>query len=81
MAYERARQIEQRFQQAIALIEGQPVDAKRLAEALSVSTPTAHRIVAELRRRGFAIRSVHDDQGWRYELLRNSTGSTPERVL
>ena len=78
MTYERTGQIEQRFGHAIAVIESGSADARRLADALRVSRPTAHRIVAELRRRGFVIRSVHDEQGWRYELV--SRPDSPSRA-
>ncbi len=68
MPYERALQIEQRFQQAIKLITQNSHNARQLAEALSVSRPTVQRIVAELKRRGYVIRAVRDEHGWRYEL-------------
>jgi len=69
MTYERAHRIEQRFRRAVALIEAGSADAQRLAIELDVSRPTVHRMVNELRRRGCIIRSVHDEEGWRYELL------------
>ncbi len=69
MPYERSRKIEERFQKAIDLIAESSLDAKHLAATLSVSRPTAQRITSELKRRGYKIRSVHDDHGWHYELL------------
>ncbi|MGH2561651.1 MAG: HTH domain-containing protein [Thermomicrobiales bacterium] len=68
MTYERTRQIELRFRRAATLIEQRTINARQLANALDVSQPTAHRIVAELRRRGYQIRAVRERQGWRYEL-------------
>ena len=68
MTYERARQIEERFQQAVRLIEKEPFNGRELAAALEVSTSTVQRIIAELRRRGYSIRSVREASGWRYEL-------------
>ena len=68
MPYERAFQIEQRFQRAVELIVKRPHDARRLAEALGVSRPTVQRLVAELKRRGYVIRAVRDEYGWHYEL-------------
>lgn len=68
MPYERARQIEQRFQLVVKLIEEDSLNARKLAASLSVSQATLHRIITELRRRGYVIRSVRDTQGWRYEL-------------
>ena len=69
MTYERTQQIEQRFQRAIYIIMQNSHNARELAAALGVSQPTVQRIVAELRRRGYVIRSVRDEHGWRYELL------------
>jgi len=69
MPYERSRQIEKRFRQAIRLIEKEPLNARELAAALEVSTSTVQRTIAELRRRGHPIRSVREADGWRYELL------------
>lgn len=73
MPYERTRQIEQRFEQVIRLIRQNSPNAKKLAEAFSVSPTTIHRIITELRNRGYVIQSVRDTQGWRYELI-----STPQ---
>jgi biotin operon repressor len=75
MPYERARQIEQRFIRAIKLICQNSLNAEKLAASLHCSQPTVHRIIAELRLRGYIIRAVHDNQGWRYELI----GSPPSR--
>ena len=69
MPYERTRQIEQRFQKAILLIGKKQMNSKQLALELGVSQPTIQRIVSELRNRGFQIRSVRDESGWRYELI------------
>lgn len=68
MTYERATQIEKRFQQTVRLIKKEPLNARELAAALEVSTSTVQRIIAELRRRGYSIRSVREASGWRYEL-------------
>jgi len=69
MSYERSCQIEQRFEQAVELITENSHSARQLAEALGVSRPTVHRIIAELKRRGYVIRAVRDEYGWRYERL------------
>ena len=68
MPYERTRVIERRFEKAVDLISKGSLNARQLAMVLSVSQPTAQRIVAELKRRGYKICSVHDDHGWHYEL-------------
>jgi len=69
MPYERTRKIEQRFQRAVDLLVKNRLNARQLALELDVSRPTAQRIIMELRRRGYTIRSVRDESGWRYELV------------
>jgi len=71
MPYERSRQIEQRFQRTIKLISQNSHSARQLAEALGVSRPTVHRMITELKRRGYVIRAVRDEYGWSYELVSN----------
>ena len=73
MPYERTRQIEMRFHETVRLIAAEQLNARQLAAALSVSPATVQRLIAELRRRGYSIRSVHDASGWRYELLDQHT--------
>jgi biotin operon repressor len=68
MPYERSREIEQRFDKAIDLLGRTQSNAGQLALGLGVSRPTAQRIITELRKRGYKIRSVRDESGWRYEL-------------
>lgn len=69
MPYERTLEIEQRFRKAVELIGKKQLNAGQLAEELGVSRPTAQRIITELRRRGYKIRSIRDESGWRYELV------------
>lgn len=69
MLYERSRQIEQRFQKTVDLIKKNAMNAGQLALELGVSRPTTHRIISELKLRGYIIRSIRDEQGWRYELV------------
>ncbi len=69
MPYERAREIEQRFQKAIYILSKNHLNSKQLALKLGTSRPTAQRIITELRIRGYKIRSVRDESGWRYELV------------
>ena len=68
MHYERTRKIEERFQRALTMIQGKRLNAGQLALDLGVSRPTAHRIINELKRRGYSIRSVHEEHGWSYEV-------------
>lgn len=69
MPYERTLEIEQRFRKAVELMGKKQLNAGQLAEELGVSRPTAQRIITELRRRGYKIRSIRDESGWRYELV------------
>jgi len=73
MPYERTWEIERRFQRAVDLLGRKQLNAGQLALELGVSRPTAQRIVTELRRRGYKIRSVRDESGWRYELVGGQT--------
>ncbi|MGM0687750.1 MAG: HTH domain-containing protein [Promethearchaeati archaeon] len=77
MSFERTNQIQQRFDRAIDLISKTSVNARQLALALGVSRPTVQRIVTELKRRGYQIRAVRDDNGWRYELADKSPSTRP----
>jgi predicted transcriptional regulator len=69
MYYTRTSQIERRFAEALEIIKTSTVNTNTLAAKLKISRPTAMRIVGELRRRGYLIRSVHDGIGWRYEFI------------
>ncbi len=69
MPYERSRQIERRFQRVIDLITHNSMNAKKISTSIHVSQATTHRIITELRNRGYNIRSVRDDHGWCYELV------------
>jgi Mn-dependent DtxR family transcriptional regulator len=68
MPYERSRKIEERFRKTLVLIQDRRLNAGQLASELGVSRPTAHRIINELKRRGYSIRSVHEEHSWSYEL-------------
>ncbi len=80
MTYERSRIIEERFQKALALIKKRRLNAGQLALELGVSRPTAHRIITELKRRGYYIRSVHEEHGWSYELIKKPNLSNHKRL-
>ena len=68
MPYERSRRIEERFGRVVGLIQQGCGTSADLSDALKVSRGTVHRVIAELRRPGFSIRSVRDEQGWSYEI-------------
>ncbi len=80
MPYERSRKIEARFQEAIALIERRHLNAEQLASELGVSRPTVQRIITELRQRGYSVRSVHDEYGWRYEMTNKRRPNAKARL-
>jgi Mn-dependent DtxR family transcriptional regulator len=72
MPYQRSRTIEERFQKTLTLLKHKRLNAGQLAHELDVSRPTAHRMISELKRRGYSIRSVHEEGGWSYELAGKS---------
>ena len=76
MPYERTQQIEQRFLKAVELIGRERLNAGQLSNVLRVSRPTVQRIIKELKRRGYAIRSIRDDHGWKYELVDRPNSSS-----
>ena len=80
MPYERSRTIEERFQKALVLLKDKQLNARQLALELEVSRPTAHRIITELKRRGYSIRSVHEEHGWSYELSQKPGMPNSERT-
>ena len=79
MTYERSRIIEERFQKALALIKKRRLNAGQIALELGVSRPTVHRVITELKRRGYYIRSVHEEHGWSYELINKPNLSNHKR--
>lgn len=68
MLYKRSQQIEARFGKILELISKKSLNSRQLAMELGISQPTVQRIITELRRRGYKVRAVHDESGWRYEL-------------
>lgn len=53
---------------ACLVIVSKEVSTKRLAEALGVSTMTAARTVAGLRKKGVKVVAVRDRKYWHYEI-------------
>lgn len=80
MLYKRSQIIEERFKKTLVLLKDKRLNAQQLGLELNVSRPTAHRIIAELKLRGYSIRSVHEGHGWSYELTRNTKISKNERA-
>jgi biotin operon repressor len=76
MPYERTREIEQRFQMTITLLQKKRLNAGQLALELGVSRPTAQRVISELRNRGYRIRSIRDESGWAYEFVAKKLSKT-----
>jgi len=74
MSYERTQQIEHRLNETIDLISRKGLNANQLASELDVSLPTIQRSITALRRRGYKIRSVRDELGWRYEFIGGPNG-------
>jgi len=80
MPYERSRKIEERFQETVSLIKRNRLNAEQLASELGVSRPTVQRIITELRQRGYSVRSVHDEHGWRYEMTNKRRPNAKARL-
>ncbi len=68
MLYERSREIENRLNTIVGLIQAGGQSTLTLAAALSISRPTISRCIAALRERGYSIRAVRDADGWSYEI-------------
>lgn len=69
MPYRKSQAIERRLHDLIDLVREGPYSTPRLARALQTSQPTVSRCLHALRERGYQIRSVRDEKGWRYELV------------
>lgn len=71
--------LERRLDAVVGLIRAGRHNAPSLADALGVSVPTVSRCLVALRRRGFVIRSVRDQDGCRY-VISKAPGRTAQRV-
>jgi biotin operon repressor len=69
MLYRRSREIENRLQQIVGRLRFERHTTHSLARALETSEPTISRSISALRERGYVIRSVRDNSGWRYEII------------
>ena len=76
MPYERSQALEKRLQELLGLLRNGRHSAPTLADALDISQPTVSRCLAALRKRGYTIRAVKDEQGWCYRLAADGSGST-----
>lgn len=68
MLYERSRQIENRLDALLRLIQTGRHSTPALAAALDISIPTVSRAIDALRGRGYPIRAVREDNRWYYAL-------------
>jgi biotin operon repressor len=68
MLYERSRQIEDRLDALLRMIQSGRYSTPALAAALNISIPTVSRSIDALRGRGYAIRAVHENNIWYYAL-------------
>lgn len=69
MLYQRSREIEQRLDTVLRLIQSGRFSTPMLADELGVSIPTVSRCVSALRERGYDIRSEKHANGWCYVLV------------
>ena len=68
MLYRRSQAIEKRLDDLVELVRCGRYSTPTLASALGISQPTVSRCLTALRGRGYSIRAVKDERGWRYEL-------------
>jgi biotin operon repressor len=68
MLYQRSRQIEDRLDALLRLIQSGRYSTPALAATLSVSIPTVSRGIGALRGRGYPIRVVREHDRWYYAL-------------
>ncbi len=54
---------------ALKFISTGQLSCQTLAESLKVSRPTAARVVASLRKKGFRVSTRREQTHWRYEIL------------
>ena len=76
MLYERSRQIEDRLNALLRLIQAGRYSTPALAAALNISIPTVSRGIDALRGRGYPIRTVHENNTWYYTLDVTSLSET-----
>jgi biotin operon repressor len=80
MPYERSQALEKRLQELLALLKGGRHSTPTLASALEISQPTVCRCLAALRKRGYQIRAVKDEEGWSYRLANANSRTGLEDV-
>jgi len=66
--YRRSQEIEQRLSSLVKLIRRGKYGTPALAAELGISLPTVSRCLSALRRRGYVIRAMKEDNGWAYEI-------------
>jgi biotin operon repressor len=76
MLYQRSRQIEDRLDALLRLIQSGRYSTPALAAALNISIPTVSRGIDALRGRGYPIRTVHENNTWYYALDATSSSQT-----
>ena len=67
MICRRSQAIESLLRDALKLIRSGDYSTPTLARMLGLSQPSVSRRVTALRERGYAIRSIKDDNSWSYE--------------
>lgn len=80
MPYERSQALEKRLQDLLDLLRQGRHSTPTLANQLDISTPTVARCLTALRKRGYEIRAVKDQNGWSYRLAAE-TSSTKSKGL
>jgi biotin operon repressor len=74
MLYERSRQIEERLDRVLHMIDTGEYSTPLMATELGVSIPTISRCVTALRERGNDIQAEKRGAAWHYVLFRKTCG-------
>ena len=78
MPYERSQALEKRLHDLLGLLRNGRHSAPTLARELDISQPTVARCLTALRKRGYSIRAVKDQEGWSYRLSSEQISSHPK---
>jgi biotin operon repressor len=79
--YERSQALEKRLADILGLLRQGRHSTLTLANELDISVPTVARCLTALRRRGYEIKAVKDQNGWSYRLSAKRLGDGHSKSL